>query len=189
MSVPATEKAMKEFLLANDEQFRALMGEHRQYDDRLRELTELPFPNDDEQLEEVTLKKKIQKLQAVQHPTLAKIIEESRSLLALADDWDGEGSPAYAKATWQRATNFLAENAASLYLLFGKWVEAPEISPGPYGSIDLHWQTPARELLVNVPAAASQPATYYGDDRGQNRLKGTLDTAGRNEWLLMWLMA
>ncbi len=58
MSNTTTEMALKEFLLANDEQYRNLASEHRQYDSRLHELSELHFPNDDEQLEEVTLKKK-----------------------------------------------------------------------------------------------------------------------------------
>ena len=58
MSNPTTETALKEFLLANDEQYRALASEHHQYDTRLHELSELPFPNNDEQLEEATLKKK-----------------------------------------------------------------------------------------------------------------------------------
>ena len=58
MSNTTTEMALKEFLLANDEHYRALASEHRQYDSRLHELSELPFPNDDEQLEEITLKKR-----------------------------------------------------------------------------------------------------------------------------------
>ena len=58
MSIPTSEMALKEFLLANDEQYRTLASEHHQYDERLHKLSELPFPNTDEQIEEVQLKKK-----------------------------------------------------------------------------------------------------------------------------------
>jgi uncharacterized protein YdcH (DUF465 family) len=58
MSIPSSEIALKEFLLANDEQYRTLASEHHQYDERLHQLSELPFPNTDEQIEEVQLKKK-----------------------------------------------------------------------------------------------------------------------------------
>lgn len=118
---------------------------------------------------------------------IEEAIEESRSLLEIEDDWDGEGSAGYSEATWNRATEFLKNNARRLKDILDVWVDAPSISPGPNGSIDLHWKTESRELLINIPADSTQPAGYYGDDRGVNRIKGTFDISGRNEWLLMWL--
>jgi uncharacterized protein YdcH (DUF465 family) len=58
MSIPTTEAALKELLIATDEHYRALANEHRQYEVRLRELSSLPFPSEDEQVEETLLKKK-----------------------------------------------------------------------------------------------------------------------------------
>ncbi len=58
MSIPVSEAALKDFLLANDDKYRELAFEHRKYDDRLTELTALPHPNDEEQMEEAILKKK-----------------------------------------------------------------------------------------------------------------------------------
>lgn len=60
MSIPMTETemALKEFLMTNDDHYRILASEHHQYEARLSELSRLPFPNEDEQTEEVTLKKK-----------------------------------------------------------------------------------------------------------------------------------
>ncbi len=49
---------LREELISNDPEFRELAKEHGRYEARLSELTSLPYPNDDEQLEEVTLKKK-----------------------------------------------------------------------------------------------------------------------------------
>lgn len=49
---------MKEHLMTTDSEFRELAREHGRYEARLSELSSLAHPNDDEQLEEVTLKKK-----------------------------------------------------------------------------------------------------------------------------------
>ena len=49
---------LKEQLMMSDPEFRELAREHGRYEARLSELSALPYPNDEEQLEEVTLKKK-----------------------------------------------------------------------------------------------------------------------------------
>jgi uncharacterized protein YdcH (DUF465 family) len=58
MSNLNAETALKEFLITNDETFRALATEHHDYETRLSELSSLHFPNEDEQVEEATIKKK-----------------------------------------------------------------------------------------------------------------------------------
>lgn len=58
MSVPTSEVALKDFLINNDAQYRELATEHRKYDERLNELISLSHPNEDELIEEATLKKK-----------------------------------------------------------------------------------------------------------------------------------
>lgn len=57
MDISSTEK-IKEYLINNDSVFKELAKEHGQYEERLSELSALVYPNEDEQLEEVTLKKK-----------------------------------------------------------------------------------------------------------------------------------
>ncbi|HWS56559.1 MAG TPA: YdcH family protein [Pyrinomonadaceae bacterium] len=49
---------LKEQLIASDPEFRELAREHGRYEQRLSELSSLQFPSDEEQLEEITLKKK-----------------------------------------------------------------------------------------------------------------------------------
>ena len=49
---------LKEQLIATDPEFRELAREHGRYEARLSELSALAYPNDEEQLEEITLKKK-----------------------------------------------------------------------------------------------------------------------------------
>ena len=54
----ANTDSLKEQLIAIDPEFRELAREHGRYEQRLSELSSLQYPSDEEQLEEVTLKKK-----------------------------------------------------------------------------------------------------------------------------------
>ena len=49
---------LREQLIQMDPEFRELAREHGRYEARLTELSALAYPSDEEQLEEVTLKKK-----------------------------------------------------------------------------------------------------------------------------------
>jgi uncharacterized protein YdcH (DUF465 family) len=57
MDITTADK-LKEELMNRDPEFRELAREHTRYEERLRELTALAYPSDEEQLEEVPLKKK-----------------------------------------------------------------------------------------------------------------------------------
>ena len=57
MDITTADKLRKE-LMSRDPEFRELAREHTRYEERLSELTALAYPSDEEQLEEVTLKKK-----------------------------------------------------------------------------------------------------------------------------------
>ena len=57
MDITTADKVREE-LMNRDPEFRELAREHTRYEERLNELTALPYPSDEEQLEEVTLKKK-----------------------------------------------------------------------------------------------------------------------------------
>lgn len=116
-------------------------------------------------------------------------IEKSLRLVQLGDNWDSEGSPGYSFATWSRAVAFLIRNAQRLWQVHSVWVNPPAILPGPDGSIDLHWRTPLKEMLVNVPANSNEPIAYYGDDYSSNSIKGEIDTLAENGWLILhWLI-
>lgn len=106
---------------------------------------------------------------------LTAAIERSREITELHDDWDNEGSPGYSEETWRRATDYLNKQIFACWDRHGVVIPAPWITPGPDGSIDIHWQTDLYELLVNFPADASEPATFYGDDYGRMSIKGQFD--------------
>lgn len=54
----ATADAAKSELIKSNNVFRELVHQHQDYEKRLVELAHLTYPNEDEQLEESTLKKK-----------------------------------------------------------------------------------------------------------------------------------
>lgn len=114
-------------------------------------------------------------------------IDSSCYLLELEDDWDTEGSPAIAIATWNRAVEWLKNHADQIGRSHGIEIDPPHIGPGPDGSIDLHWDFPEYELLINFPADPAAMADCYGDDRGRIRFKATLDPKTTNEGVLLWL--
>ncbi len=58
MSILASETALRDYLLAHDDKYRELANEHKRYETRLCELSSLPYPNEEEQIEETILKKK-----------------------------------------------------------------------------------------------------------------------------------
>ena len=54
----STADPVRDELLKSNQNFRELVHQHEDFEKRLGELAHLTYPNDDEQLEEVTLKKK-----------------------------------------------------------------------------------------------------------------------------------
>ncbi len=119
--------------------------------------------------------------------SIEQAIEASRHLMQLEQDWDGEGSPGYTEETWKRATEFIQRYSGSLLVEHGFQIAVPEILPGPGGSIDVHWEKDAFELLVNIPADAGERAEFYGDDYGSIYIKGNLDLSKLNKGLVEWL--
>jgi uncharacterized protein YdcH (DUF465 family) len=56
MDISKTE-AVRDELMKVDSKFRDLVHQHQSYEDRLNELSSLTYPNEDEQLEEIKIKK------------------------------------------------------------------------------------------------------------------------------------
>lgn len=122
---------------------------------------------------------------------LSKAIEQSRYIIQLNNDWDDEGSPAYKISTWERATTLLRRSAQHLWQAYHVTLATPKILPGPAGSIDLHWQTAMRELLINIPEILDDPINFYGDDAvsgGHDIVKGIMDLSQNYLGLFVWLM-
>ena len=93
--------------------------------------------------------------------------ETKKRLLALEEDWDGDGAPAYQEESIEAAADFLYELVEKSEVLEATRVR---ILPASEGSIDLHWKSPRFELLVNFRPDGS--VSYYGDDYCENSIQG-----------------
>ncbi len=70
-------ESVKAELMTSNPEFRELAREHGRYEARLSELSSLSYPSDEEQMEEVTLKKK--KL-AIKDQMYSLILQHEKSL-------------------------------------------------------------------------------------------------------------
>ncbi len=118
---------------------------------------------------------------------ISEVIENSRTILQLQDDWDEAGALPISEQTWRRATEFLSRYVERVWDTSGDALDAPDIAPVPDGSIDLHWDSPTYEMLINIPSDARRAAGFYGDDRDRISIKGHFDPQSVNEGLLQWL--
>ncbi len=125
----------------------------------------------------------------VQQPDdkLESIISESGRILELRDNFDGEGSSGYSKATWNRAVEFLKIQWSEYLKREGEAMPAPSILPGPEGSVDIYWEEADFELLVNIPTDPDKLVSFYGDNHGKEKIEGAINPAQPNRGLLSWL--
>ncbi|TAK55851.1 MAG: hypothetical protein EPO24_11715 [Bacteroidetes bacterium] len=112
---------------------------------------------------------------------LAEEIEHSKYILEFEDNWDDEGAIKYESATWVRAVVYISNAAKKMLDRTGKVISKPTISHGPQGSIDIHWSTDKYYLLINIPMQENVPANFYGSDRKNISLKGTIDTVSSDD--------
>ena len=121
---------------------------------------------------------------------LAETIEESREILSLGPDWDGNGAVPCHEETWRGVVEFLAAGATETWERYDVQIPMPYIELAADGSIHLDWEGSKRELLIVVPRDAEQPPNFYGDEPDKGlRIKGTLRLKERNDWLFLWLVS
>lgn len=110
-----------------------------------------------------------------------KIVDEAEErILALGEDWDGEGSPAFEKQTLDAIRNFLFEliDESELSVVKQVW-----IVPFSGGSIDLQWQTEHFDLLINFCDDGN--VTYYGKDTYGHSIRG--DSRPKPGYISCWM--
>jgi hypothetical protein len=113
-------------------------------------------------------------------------IAKFHSLVDLPEDWDDNGAPAFSKSHWKRVSDFLLQVFDRIWQENRAPLLAPTISPVSDGSIDIHWKTADAELLINVPSEATE-ASFYGDNLGKKKLKGSIELEEEDFHLLVWL--
>lgn len=109
---------------------------------------------------------------------IMRSLREAGWILDLDDDWDGEGSPGYAPATWDQVERFLKRLERESRRYLGREMPAPAIDPADQGSIDLFWEMEDRRLLVNVPHGTDEPISFFAQDQTGFTMSGEIPRAG-----------
>lgn len=121
---------------------------------------------------------------------LRHAIEKSHRIVGQVLEYDDE-TIVVSESTWKHAGKLLMENALKLWRSHKICFDPPKIMAGPDGSIDLHWKTDNRELLINVPAGSEGAVGYYGDDKAEqtkDSVRGKdLESSPDAEWIFLWL--
>lgn len=118
---------------------------------------------------------------------LEQSFADADRLLELDKDWDGEGADPFSRETIERTKRFLSFAAARAP---HRRLNPPSVLPAASGSVDLYWRSKTRTFLLNIPANATQPATYYGQTDDRNTTSGVVDPDGdRPMDLLAWILS
>lgn len=110
-----------------------------------------------------------------------------KTILSYEPNWDGEGAPAYEATTWDRAIDFLIKQATWLSDNHNFLMPIPKILPGPNGTLDLHWENKQFEMLINMHRDTGSLASFYGDDYGSIKIKGTFNPEEVQDMMMLWL--
>lgn len=119
---------------------------------------------------------------------ILKAIEQSRYILDLEDDWDGEGSKSYQPVVWERVAIFLIKLYEKALGSFNVILDTPHIYQAHEGSIDVLWHNDRYQLLVNFPEGENSYASFYGDNFSMDTIKGTFDPVKESCSLLAFLV-
>ena len=120
---------------------------------------------------------------------LAEQIRKSAYILEYEDNWDDEGSIAYSKKTFSAAINFAIEYSKAIWEEKFVLIHAPNILPGPEGSIDLLWDKQNYRLLLNIHPYPEQTASFYGDNRTPvPHIKGDFNLSDEPDLAIMLLL-
>lgn len=119
---------------------------------------------------------------------LKGVVDKSRHILELEDNWDDEESESYSENVWENALTFVVNLHLTAFKVFTVKLDYPKIYPGPNGSIDIAWKADTYEVLVNFPVNPSDEITYYGEDIRSSTFKGSFKSSTSCNSLLMILI-
>lgn len=115
---------------------------------------------------------------------LEKNINESKYILELGDDFDGEGSIGYSVETWTRAILFISKQFNYFFKKFNIILPSPKIFHGPDGSIDMLWKQNEKIVLLNFPFNEIEKITFSASNANGDNVKGYLMADSNSDSLL-----
>ena len=120
---------------------------------------------------------------------LAKRIVAAKYILELEDNWDDEGSKSYSERTLKQAIDFIIEYTHWVWDTLNIVITPPKILHGPDQSIDLLWERPSYELLINIPPHPKKIVRFYGDNRKDARIEGQFNINEYGQGVFLCLLA
>jgi hypothetical protein len=102
-------------------------------------------------------------------------IRESEEYFSDDNNLNEEEGLTFNSLTFKRASNFLIKYSKTILNRFNTVIDKPNIYPGPDGSIDIFWKNSSYELLLNIPSEENFLATFYGDNKNKEHIKGTIN--------------
>ncbi|QXP56215.1 hypothetical protein H0I25_00025 [Cellulophaga sp. HaHa_2_95] len=117
-------------------------------------------------------------------------IQESKELLELPDNWDGQNASAISNELYNSAISFLIDYSMFVLKNTGIVINAPEINSGRNGNIFLSWRTTKARLAISLEKNSENKtiANYYGDLKREGQpIKGNVDTENVSEFLAYWM--
>jgi hypothetical protein len=121
--------------------------------------------------------------------SLERATADAQDLLALGDDWDGEGALAISAETVGRALSILRSALESVGVDYLLRLLNPDITPLSNGSVDLYWKTSNFTLLINVSSVPGASAGFYGSNLATGYdVRGQIRTDAQNLRFLNWLV-
>jgi hypothetical protein len=119
---------------------------------------------------------------------LQQIIEDSRYMLSLEDNWDECGAKKISEKTWLLSVNFLIKINTIIEGESIKNLIPPSIGPVTDGSIDFTWITNKARMLINFKNSEINTAHYYADLYSDNNsAKGNFDPTKNIDFILPWM--
>ncbi|MCH7575853.1 MAG: hypothetical protein IIA59_12120 [Candidatus Marinimicrobia bacterium] len=115
-------------------------------------------------------------------------ILDSQWILDLQENWDDEGSIGYEVETLAAAGHFLSDYAGKIFNSEKIVLDAPNLYPGPDGSIDVHWANHRYGFLVNISPAPSERIGFFGKTDSGRDFKGSLDRGEILSAMILFLL-
>jgi hypothetical protein len=115
--------------------------------------------------------------------SLGSVIEKSKYIIDLQDDWDDEGSIGYKEETWRKSVDFLIEYVEWVYSKFNKFY-IPSIYHGQKGGIDIVWQEATFKMLIRLDEKVENAVFYAEDKKRVQNSQGEFKVANLNYFML-----
>ncbi len=100
--------------------------------------------------------------------TINNIIENSKYIFKLQDNWDNEGSIGYSEDTWKKSIKFIIQYLEWVYSRYPeKILIVPNMFYGKNGGIDFLWEDKGFKMLIRIDKNVSK-GTFYATYENQS---------------------